>query len=64
MSDAREPLPCPTRLYVEQVRAAGGFGRYEQTHLAKLVQMLAPKLGLPTDVVPLVIKYWAHVGFY
>ena len=64
VSDAREPLPCPTRLYVERVRAAGGFGRYEQAHLAKLVQMLAPKLGLPTDVVPLVIKYWAHVGFY
>ena len=60
-----EPLPCPTRLYVERVRAAGGFERYEQAHLAKLVHLLAPKLGrLPTDVLPLVIKYWAHVGFY
>ena len=49
-----EPLPCPTRLYVEQA------------HLAKLVRTLAPKLGhlIPADVVPLVIKYWAHVGFY
>ena len=52
--------------YLQKVRAAGGFANYQKQHRAKLVAMLAPKLGhlLPPELVSVVITFWAPVGLH
>ena len=52
--------------YLQKVRAAGSFANYEKQHSAKLVAMLAPKLGhlLPPELVSVVITFWAPVGLH
>ena len=52
--------------YLRKVRAAGGFANYQKQHRAKLVAMLAPKLGhlLPPELVSVVITFWAPVGLH
>ena len=47
---------------LDKVYDAGGWKGYAQAHRASLVAMLAPKLRLPADVIPIVVDYWAHVG--
>ena len=43
----------------------GGFTSYEQIHLRALARMLAPKLGLPTELASIVVSFWhEHLGFY
>ena len=45
---------------------AGGFLRFEKQHRDIFVKMLAPKLEdrIPKDVVPLIVEYWVHLGFW
>ena len=50
--------------YILKVVSAGGFPAYEKAHRARLVATFVPKLRIPADVVPLVVDFWAHVGFY
>ena len=52
--------------YLQKVRAAGGFSKYERQHRAMLVARYAPKFShlLPPELVSVVISFWAHVGFY
>ena len=52
--------------YLQKVRAAGGFSKYERQHRAMLVASYAPKFShlLPPELVSVVISFWAHVGFY
>ena len=52
--------------YLRKIRAAGGFANYAKQHRAKLVAMLAPKLGhlLPPELVSVVITFWAPVGLH
>jgi ankyrin repeat protein len=52
--------------YLQKVRAAGSFANYEKQHRAKLVAMLAPKFVhlLPTELVAVVITFWAPVGLH
>ena len=50
--------------YLDKVHDAGGWKRYEQAHRKQLVSLFAPKLRLPTDVIPLVVDFWANVGMY
>ena len=52
--------------YLQKVRAAGSFAAYEKQHRAKLVAMLAPKFShlLPTELVAVVITFWAPVGLH
>jgi len=60
-------LPTGTSVaYVQKIRAAGGFKRYEQSHLNALVASFAPKLShvLPPELVRRVIEYAFHVGDY
>ena len=56
----------PRRDYLQRVSAAGGFPAYEKQHREKLVAMLAPKLGhlLPSELVSVVITFWAPVGLH
>ena len=50
---------------IEKVHDAGGWKRYAQAHRKHLAAMFASKLGLPADVLSLVVDFWgAHVGMY
>ena len=59
-------LPTGTSVaYVKKIRAAGGFKRYEQNHLAALTTTFEPKLPvLPKELVRRVVEYAFHAGDY
>ena len=58
-------LPAETDdAYIQKVIAAGGFGRYERTHLATLTATVKSKLGLPARPARRVAEYAFHVGDY
>ena len=50
--------------YLKKIVNAGGIKAYAKAHRARLVAVFVPKLRLPADVVPLVVDYGFHVGFY
>ena len=58
--------PMSMSPYLQKIRAAGSFAAYAKQHRAKLVAMLAPKLGhlLPPELVSVVITFWAPVGLH
>ena len=49
--------------YIERVRNAGGFKRYEQAHLARLTAILETPL-LPPELVRKILEFWLHAGYY
>ena len=59
-------LPTGTSVaYIRKIRAAGGFKRYEQSHLNALVASFAPRFShlLPKELVRIVVEHF-HVGYY
>ena len=52
--------------YLRAVIDAGGFGRYAQRHLAKLMLSFAPEFSdrLPPELVRTVLGFWLHAGYY
>ena len=49
--------------YLRKVRAAGGFKKYERTHLNALAATFIPKLPLlPPEMVRRVVEYAFDVG--
>ena len=56
----------PARVdYVRNIYVTdGGFEGHERWHRDRFVTMLVPKLGLPPELVRIIVMYWAHVGFY
>ena len=60
-------LPTRTDIaYVQKIRAAGGFKRYERNHLNAITATFAPKLShvLPPELVRRVVEYAFHAGDY
>ena len=60
-------LPTGTSVaYVQKIRAAGGFKRYERNHLNAITATFAPKLShvLPPELVRRVVEYAFHAGDY
>ena len=54
-----------TDAYLQKVRAAGGFKKYERTHLNAIAATFIPKLPLlPPEMVRRVVEYAFHVGDY
>ena len=52
-------------VYLQKVMELGSFAAYESLHLAALAKVFVPKfLGLPEEIVRLVLTFWAHLGFY
>ena len=50
---------------VEKVAAAGSWAAYERAHRMQLARIFVPKLPrIPKYVVPTVVAYWAHTGYY
>ena len=50
--------------YFKAVLDAGGIRAYERLHRSTLANILNRGNRLPTDVIPKIIDYWAHVGWY
>ena len=50
---------------LERVAAAGSWAAYERAHRARLARVFIPKLQqIPEEVIPTVIEFWAHTGYY
>ena len=51
--------------YHSRITRAGGFANYQKQQRAKLMAMLAPKMGhlLPPELVSHVITFWGHLGW-
>ena len=51
--------------YIRKIVTAGGFAAHAKAHRARLVATLVQKFTrIPADNIPLVVDFWAHVGFY
>ena len=51
--------------YIRKIVTAGGFAAHAKAHRERLVATLVPKfIRIPADNIPLVVDFWAHVGFY
>jgi hypothetical protein len=53
--------------YLQNVRRAGGWKRYEQAHIARLAPVFAkifPRPRLPQELVAQVLRFCFHTGFY
>ena len=53
-----------TRPYIVRVRNAGGFKKYAQDHLARIIPTFASTLRLPAQPARRVAEFWLHAGFY
>ena len=53
--------------YLEKVAKAGGFKAYVKAHRQQLVTMFVRTRcfqQVPDEIVPLIVDYGFHVGFY
>ena len=51
--------------YIQKVLAAGGFVPYERAHRASLAAIFVPRFPqLPEEIVPRIVEFWAHTGFW
>ena len=52
--------------YLQKIDAAGGFKAYEKAHRARLLATFTPKFThlVPPELVPLIVEFSFHVGFY
>ena len=52
--------------YLRKVRATGGFKAYEKAHRTKLLATFTPKFThlVPPELVPIIVEFSFHVGFY
>ena len=59
--------PNESYTYFLRVSSLGGFKAYEKAHRQKLVTMFVRTRcfqRVPDDIVPLIVDYGFHVGFY
>ena len=50
--------------YLRAVRAAGGFPAYARAHRSRFAAIFSRGTRLPADVIPTIVEYWAHLGWY
>ena len=50
--------------YLRAVRAAGGFPAYARAHRSMFAAIFSRGTRLPADVIPKIVDYWAHLGWY
>ena len=61
----RLSVPVPvTDPYIERIRNAGGFKKYEQAHITRITAILAPTPRLPPEMVRKIVEFWLHAGYY
>ena len=53
----------PTRAYIENIRAAGGYKAYEKAHRQRLVAILLPKFpALPVEMLERILEFTWDIG--
>ena len=52
--------------YLRKIETAGGWKAYEKAHRTKLLASFVPKFThlVPKELVPLIVEFSFHVGFY
>ena len=50
--------------YVQAVHAAGGFPAYARAHRSMFAAIFSRGTRPPADVIPKIVDYWAHLGWY
>ena len=50
--------------YLQAVQAAGGFPAYARAHRSRFAAIFSRGTRLPVDVIPTIVDYWAHLGWY
>ena len=50
--------------YLRQVLECGGFAQYERAHRRRLAWILGRGTRVPAELLPTIIDFWAHVGWY
>ena len=52
--------------YLRKIETAGGWKAYEKAHSTKLLATFVPKFThlVPKELVPLIVQFSFHVGFY
>ena len=59
----RAGIPLPTHVYIQKIRAAGGYKAYEKAHRQRLVAMFLPKLPhLPHLLLGRVLGFTWDIG--
>ena len=50
--------------YLRAVRVAGGFPAYARAHRSMFAAIFSRGTRPPADVIPKIVDYWAHLGWY
>jgi len=50
--------------WLRAVHAGGGFPAYARGHRSMFAALFSRGTRLPADVVPKIVEYWAHLGYY
>ena len=64
--DESEWATCRAHPYLQKIEAAGGWKAYEKAHRTKLLATFVPKFThlVPPELVPLIVEFSFHIGFY
>ena len=59
----RAGIPLPTHVYIQKIRAAGGYKAYEKAHRQRLVAIFLPKFPtLPVEMLGRVLEFTWDIG--
>ena len=58
------PAAAEQILWLQAVHAAGGFPAYVRGHRSMFAAFFSRGNRLPADVIPKIVEYWAHLGYY
>ena len=66
METSRSPEVAQRYEYLATIEEAGGFKAYEKAHRTRLLATFTPKFThlVPEELVPLIVEFSFHVGFY
>ncbi len=59
-----KPTHAKTVPYLKLVLECGGFKQYERSHRTRLASILGRGTRVPAELLPTIIDFWAHVGWY
>ena len=64
--EQRQPEVAQRYEYLRTIEEAGGFKAYEKAHRTRLLATFTPKFThlVPEELVPLIVDFSFHVGFY
>ena len=66
METSRNPEVAQRYEYLATIEEAGGFKAYEKAHRTRLLATFTPKFThlVPEELVPLIVDFSFHIGFY